>query len=179
GGGERGGGWGGGGGRAAPAAIPVLVCAWARGPAAGGGSPPIPAAATAGLVLMGAFTVIERRSPDPLAPPRPLANPTLILAVVVAFMFMATFGSLLYFLSIYLQDVWGYDALATGAGFLLPTAVVVTGSLLAGKLVTRLGLRRTLLGALAVGAVGAALPGWGLTADRGPAAPVAGLAARS
>src|SRR5262245_13807958 len=128
---------------------------------------------------MGAFTVIERRSPDPLAPPRPLANPTLILAVVVAFMFMATFGSLLYFLSIYLQDVWGYDALATGAGFLLPTAVVVTGSLLAGKLVTRLGLRRTLLGALAVGAVGAALLGWALTADGGYAALAPGLAAVS
>ena len=32
------------------------------------------------------------------------------MAVVIAFMFMATFGSLLYFLSIYFQDVLGYDA---------------------------------------------------------------------
>src|SRR5262249_16909176 len=131
----------------ATAAVTLLVFALVQGPDAGWGSPGILAPATAGLVLLGALIVIEQRSPDPLVPPRLLANPTLILAVVVAFMFMATFGSLLYFLSIYLQVVWGYDALATGAGFLLPTAVVVTGSLLAGKLVTRIGLRRCPLGA--------------------------------
>jgi MFS family permease len=163
----------------ATAAVTLLVFALVRGPDAGWGSPGILAVATAGLVLLGALTVIERRSPDPLVPPRLLANPTLILAVVVAFMFMATFGSLLYFLSLHLQDVWGYDALATGVGFLLPTAVVVTGSLLAGKLVTRVGLRRALLGALAVGAAGAALLGWTLTADGGYAWLVPGLVAVS
>jgi MFS family permease len=161
------------------AAVTLLVFALVRGPDAGWSSPGILATATAGLVLLGVFTVIERRSPDPLVPPRLLANPTLTLAVVVAFMFMATFGSLLYFLSIYLQDVWGYDALATGVGFLLPTAVVVTGSLLAGQVVTRVGLRRTLLGALAVGAAGAALLGWTLTTDGAYAWLVPGLAAVS
>ena len=55
---------------------------------------------------------------------------------------MATFGSVLYFLSLYFQDVRGYDALQTGVGFLLPTAVVVAGSASAGRLVTRFGLRR-------------------------------------
>jgi MFS family permease len=125
------------------------------------------------------FTVIERRSPDPLVPPRLLANPTLTLAVVVAFMFMATFGSLLYFLSIHLQNVWGYDALATGVGFLLPTAVVVTGSLLAGPVVGRVGLRRALVGALAVGAAGATLLGWTLTTDGAYAWLVPGLIAVS
>jgi MFS family permease len=126
----------------ATAAVTLLVFALVWGPDAGWGLGGILAAATAGLVLVGLFTVIERRSPDPLVPPRLLANPTLVLAVVVAFMFMATFGSLLYFLSIYFQDVWGYDALAIGVGFLLPTAVVVTGSLLAGQVVTRGGTRR-------------------------------------
>jgi MFS family permease len=163
----------------ATAAVTLLVFALVRGPGAGWDSPPVLAAATAGLVLLGAFTVIERRSPDPLVPPWLLANPALILAVVVAFMFMATFGSLLYFLSLYLQDVRGYDALATGAAFLLPTAVVVTGSLLAGKLVTRVGLRRALLGALAIGAAGAALLGSTLTADGGYAWLVPGLVAVS
>jgi MFS family permease len=149
----------------ATAAVTLLVLALVRGPDTGWGSPGTFAAATVGLALLGVFTVIERRSPDPLVPPRLLANPTLSLAVVVAFMFMATFGSLLYFLSIYLQDVWGYDALATGVGFLLPTAVVVTGSLVAGQVVTRVGPRRALLGALAIGAAGATLLGWTLTTD--------------
>src|SRR5581483_9866803 len=70
------------------------------------------------------------------------------------FMFMATFGSLLYFLSIYLQDVRRYDPLQTGVAFLLPTAVVVAGSSVAGSVVTRIGLKSTLVGALAIGAVG-------------------------
>jgi hypothetical protein len=35
-------------------------------------------------------------------PPRLLANRVLATAVLIAFMFMATFGSLLYFLSLYL-----------------------------------------------------------------------------
>jgi EmrB/QacA subfamily drug resistance transporter len=149
----------------ATAAVTLLVFALVRGPDAGWGSPEILAPAAVGLVLLGAFLLIERRSPDPLVPPRLLANRTLTLAVAVAFLFMATFGSLLYFLSIYLQDVWGYDALATGLGFLLPTVVVVTGSLLAGQVVTRVGLRRALLGALAVGASGAAALGLTLTPD--------------
>ena len=56
-------------------------------------------------------------------------------------MFAATFGSVLYFLSLYFQDVHGYGALQTGIAFLLPTAFVVAGSVLGGRLVTRFGLR--------------------------------------
>lgn len=163
----------------ATAAVTLLVLALVQGPEAGWGSPGIVAAAAVGLGLLGAFTVIERRSPDPLVPPRLLANRSLTLAVAVAFMFMATFGSLLYFLSIYFQDVWGYDALATGVAFLLPTAVVVTGSLLAGRVVSRVGVRRALLCALAVGGAGAAVLALTLTPDGGYARLVPGLVAVS
>ena len=69
-------------------------------------------------------------------------------------MFMATLGSVLYFLSIYFQDVRGYDPLQTGIAFLLPTAVVVAGSPVAGNVVTRIGLKSTLVVALVMGAVG-------------------------
>jgi MFS family permease len=69
-------------------------------------------------------------------------------------MLMATFGSVLDFLSIYFQEILGYDALQAGAGFLIPTAVVA-GSTIAGQLATRFGLRRTLAAALAAGALGA------------------------
>lgn len=147
------------------AAVTLLVFALVRGPDAGWSSPGIVTVTIAGLVLLGLFTMAERHSPDPLLPPRLLGNPTLLLAVAVAFMFTATFGSLLYFLSVHFQDVQGYDALATGLGFLLPTAVVVTGSVLAGRVVTRIGVRSTLLGALAIGAAGAVLLGLALTPD--------------
>ena len=128
----------------ATGAITLLVFALVQGPNLGWGSPGILVAAAAGLVLLVLFMLIERRSRDPLVPARLLANRVLTMALVIAFMFMATFGSALYFLSIYFQDVRGYDALQAGVGFLLPTGVVVAGSALAGRAVTRFGIKRTL-----------------------------------
>ncbi|WP_406436808.1 MFS transporter [Streptomyces sp. NBC_01613] len=135
--------------------VTLIVFALVQGPGLGWLSPGILVSAAAGLLLIGAFVIIERRSADPLMPLRLLSNPNLITGVVIAFMFMATFGSVLYFLSLYFQEILGYDALQTGVGFLIPTAVVVAGSTTAGQLVTRFGLRRTLAAALAVGALGA------------------------
>ena len=60
----------------------------------------------------------------------------------------------------------GYDALQTGVGFLLPTAFVVAGSALAGPVSTRFGLRRHVVAALAIGALGAARARPGDVAER-------------
>jgi MFS family permease len=160
-------------------AVTLLVFALVQGPDLGWVSPWIVTAAAAGLLLLATFGVIERRSRDPLVPPGLVANRALTLAVLIASMFMATFGSLLYFLSIYFQDVLGYDALQTGVGFLIPTAVVVAGSALAGRVVTRLGLRRTLAIALAIGAAGAAVLGLAMSPDGSYAMLVPGLVAVS
>jgi MFS family permease len=139
----------------ATGATTLLVFTLVQGPNLGWGSPGIGVAAVAGLILLVSFILVERRSPDPLVPAGLLANRVLTMALVIAFMFMATFGSALYFLSIYFQDVRGYDALETGVGFVLPTGVVVAGSALAGRAVTRFGIRRTLATALTIGAIGA------------------------
>jgi MFS family permease len=139
----------------ATGAVTLLVFALVRGPEVGWGSLKIVGAMVAGVFLTGAFIVIERRSLDPLVPAALMANASLRTAAGIAFMFMATFGSLLYFLSLYFQDVRGDDALKTGVAFLLPTTVVVAGSTFAGRLVTRFGLRLTLLITLTVGAAGA------------------------
>jgi len=167
------------GGVTATTAVTLLVFALIRGPDVGWRSPWILAAAVVGLGLLAVFAVVERRSRDPLVPPLLLANRLLTMAVVIAFMFMATFGSLLYFLSIYFQDVLGYEALQTGVGFLVPTTVVVAGSALAGRLVTRLGLRRTLLAALATGAAGAIALGLAMSPDASYTGLVPGLVAVS
>ena len=159
----------------ATAGITLLVFALVEGPQLGWDSPAIVAAAAASLVALGAFAVIERRSRDPLVPPRLLANRNLVTAVAIAFLFAATFGSVLYFLTLYLQDVRGYDALETGIGFLLPTALVVAGSALAGRIATRFGLRRTLVAALSVGALGALALGLAMSPDGSYAALIPGL----
>src|SRR5207249_2130866 len=91
----------------ATGAVTSLVFALVQGPETGWRSPSIVVALAGGSVLLVAFVLIERRSRDPLVPHRLLANPILMTAVAIGFMFTFTFGSLLYFLSIYFQDVRG------------------------------------------------------------------------
>jgi MFS family permease len=155
--------------------VTLLVFALVQGPNLGWGSPGIIASAAGGLLLLVAFAVIERRGRDPLLPPRLLTNRNLATAVAIAFLFWATFGSVLYFLTLYFQNVQGYDALETGVGFLLPTAVVVAGSALAGQVATRCGLRPTLVAALAVGALGAVALGLAMSPNGSYAALIPGL----
>ena len=159
--------------------VTLVVFALVQGPGLGWTSPAILIGAAAGLLLVAGFAVIERRSRDPLMPPRLLGNRNLTTAVIIAFMFMATFGSALYFLSIYFQDVLGYDALKTGIGFLIPTAVVVAGSTVAGRMVTRFGLKHTLVTALAIGMLGAAALGLTISPDGSYVTLIPGLVALS
>jgi EmrB/QacA subfamily drug resistance transporter len=159
--------------------VTLLVFALVRGPTLGWGSSAVVASAAAGLLLLATFFAIESRSSDPLLPPRLLANRNLSTAVAIAFLFWATFGSVLYFLTLYFQDVQGYDALETGLAFLLPTAVVVAASTVAGQLATRCGLRATLVAALAVGALGALALGLAISPGASYGALVPGLVALS
>jgi EmrB/QacA subfamily drug resistance transporter len=159
--------------------VTLLLFALVQGPSLGWSSPAILASAAACLLLLATFAMIEWRSREPLVPPRLLANRNLATAVVIAFLFWATFGSVLYFLTLYLQGVHRYGALETGVGFLLPTAVVVAGSALAGSLATRFGVRRTLVAALVVGGLGALALGLAMSPDGSYAALVPGLIALS
>jgi MFS family permease len=149
----------------AMSSVTLVVWALVQGPELGWTTGPVIGPGALGLVLGWAFTRIERRAPDPLIPRALAHNPFVRLALVLAFMFTATFGSLLYFVSIYMQNVLHYDALQTGLGFVAPTAVVVVASALAGPVSTRIGLRATCLTALGIGAVGAAALAYPLTAD--------------
>ena len=81
-----------------------------EGPSLGWGSPRSWRAPRPACSPSVAFALIESRSRDPLLPPRLLANRNLATAVAIAFLFWATFGSVLYFLTLYFQDVHGYDA---------------------------------------------------------------------
>jgi EmrB/QacA subfamily drug resistance transporter len=155
--------------------ITLLVFALVQGPRFGWSSPAILASFVAAALLLAALVMIERRSRDPLVPPRLVTNRNLATASAIAFLFTATFGSLLYLLTLYFQDVHRYDALQTGIGFLLPTGFVLAGSALAGRLVTRCGLKPTLVAALAVGAVGALVLGLAISPDGSYAELIPGL----
>lgn len=161
------------------AAISLLVVALVEGPNFGWLSRWTMGLFLAGAALGVAFIVIERHSVDPLLPFGMLRNRWLRLGLLAATLFMATFGALLYFLSLLFQDVFGYDALQTGFAFLLPTAVVVSASAVAGRVVTALGLRRTMIGALAIGLCGALAIGFTINHEASYLALVPGLVAVS
>jgi MFS family permease len=112
-------------------------------------------------------------------PPRLVANGHLRVAVAIAVLFMATFGSVLYFLTIYFQDVHGYDAMEAGVGFLLPTAFVVAGSSFGGRIATRFGLRATLAAALGLSTLGAVALGVAMSPEGSYPALIPGLIALS
>ncbi|MFT2019247.1 MFS transporter [Streptomyces sp. 796.1] len=140
----------------ATAGITLLVFVLVRGPEVGWTSRATLLCALSSLLLLVAFAAIEARTRDPLTPGRLFAHRSLVLAMGLAAAFNATFASIPYFLTRYLQVVHGYSALETGLAFLLPAVMVAAGTQLGERAIAAYGVRPTLLGGLLCGAVGAA-----------------------
>jgi EmrB/QacA subfamily drug resistance transporter len=149
------------------AGVTLVVFALVQGPESGWTAPDVLVAAMAGAVLLAAFVVVERRSDDPLLPGRLLRDRELRTGVVVTFLYMGTFGTLLYFLTSYFQTVHGYRPLATGLAFLVPMAAIALGSQAAGRFVTRHGSRVTMIASLVLGGIGTVVVGTCLATTAG------------
>ncbi|MEV5975408.1 MFS transporter [Streptomyces sp. NPDC052114] len=78
----------------------------------------------AGAVLVGALVVIERRAPQPLLPLGLFADRDRAAAYGNVFVGYMASIPMLFFLSLYMQDVFGAGPLATGVAF-LPAAVLM------------------------------------------------------
>ncbi|GLY32333.1 MFS transporter [Kineosporia sp. NBRC 101731] len=138
----------------ATAGVTLVIVTLVQGPVSGWTSPVVLGSLVAGVLLLVAFTVIEQRSPEPLLPFRLFHNRNLGTGVSVTFLFMATFGTLLYFLTEYFQSVHGYSALRTGLALVPPMIAGFCGSIAGGRLASRFGIRPTITTALLVGAAG-------------------------
>ncbi|MFF7249091.1 MFS transporter [Embleya sp. NPDC008237] len=142
----------------------AIVFAFVQAPESGWTSAPILASVAFGVVLIGAFLSIERRSPDPLMPLRLLRGRNLNTGMAVTFLYMATIGTLAYFLTVYFQEVKGYTALETGLAYLVPMLAITAGSLLGGRAATRFGTRTAMIASLLVGAAGTVVVGLSMSA---------------
>ena len=112
------------------------------------------AALTAAVVLLATFIVIEARSPHALMPLRIFRNRDRSAAnLIMLFVGTAQFG-MFFFLTIFVQTVWGYSALKTGTGYLPMVAAVMVMVWLSVKLVPRIGARPLLLAGSAAAAGG-------------------------
>lgn len=135
----------------------LLVFGLVRGPEAGWAAPVTLVGFVAAAALIAGFVVIESRTADPLVPLRVFSFRSLRLGSMITFAFMATFGASAYFLTLALQTVRGWSALATGLAFILPCACILVGTVIGGRMSTAIGVRGTLVIGLVVGAVGTAV----------------------
>ena len=109
---------------------------------------------TAAVVLLATFIVIEARSPHALMPLRIFRNRDRSAAnLIMLFVGTAQFG-MFFFLTIFVQTVWGYSALKTGTGYLPMLAALIVMVRISVKLVPRIGARPLLLAGSAASAGG-------------------------
>jgi EmrB/QacA subfamily drug resistance transporter len=145
--------------------VTLLVFTIAQGPEAGWTSGPVLASGAAAVVLIVSFVVIEAGSRNPLMPLRLVRNRNLGPALAVIFVFGATMQNVVFFLTLFLQNVLSYNALTTGLAFLGLSLVIAVANFVAERLIVRIGIRATLGIGLLLGAAGSALLAAGMIAD--------------
>lgn len=140
------------------AGLTALVYGVVRTDALGWGAPEVLASLAIGVALIGAFLLIEGKfASQPLMPLRILRMPALRSANLVILLLGSALFAMWFFLSLYLQQVLGHDALETGLDFLPMTLAIVGASTLAPRLVARFGVRPVLTAGMLLAAVGLAV----------------------
>ncbi len=110
----------------------------------------------ASLVFGAAFLLIERRSRDPLVPLRFFANRQRAgTYLVVVLQNTAMFG-VYFFMTLYLQRVWGYTALKTAIVYVPLSFLLMGGYKLSSHVIAKTGPRTLILAGLAIAAAGLA-----------------------
>src|SRR5262249_52082094 len=132
------------------AGLSALVFALVRASTVGWGSVQTIGVLAAAAALLVSFVVIERRSEAPLVPFAFFRNLNVSAANATMLATGASIIGLFYFLSLYMQEVLGYSAIKAGTSQLPLAAGIVLAAAAAAPLVARLGLRRGLIGGLAL-----------------------------
>jgi EmrB/QacA subfamily drug resistance transporter len=95
--------------------------------------------------LLAAFVAIELRNPQPLVPFSIFRLQTLRGSNIVALLIGMSLFSMFFFISLYLQQVLGYDALKAGFAYLPLALLIIVSAGAASQMVTRVGFKPTLI----------------------------------
>jgi len=106
------------------------------------------------LALLGAFVAIETRSAAPLVPFRIFRNRTITGTNVVGLLVAMALFSMFFFVSLYMQQVLGYDALKAGLAYLPLAGGIIVSAGIASGLVTKFGFKPILVTGLVLTAIG-------------------------
>jgi EmrB/QacA subfamily drug resistance transporter len=117
------------------------VLALIRQPVAGWGSPEVWAVGLGGIALLVLFVVHERRTPEPMLPLDLFKRRNFAFGNLQTFAMYGGLGAMFFFLTLFLQQVAGYDALEAGIATSPTTLVMFALSRRAGRLADRFGPR--------------------------------------
>ncbi len=107
-----------------------------------------------GVLLLAVFLVVEFRHSSPLIPLSFFRNRDRAVANTANILFCSANLSMLFFLTLYMQQVLHYTPMHTGVAWLPFCALVIAGFGTAAGFVDRIGVRALLVVALGTGAVG-------------------------
>jgi EmrB/QacA subfamily drug resistance transporter len=133
------------------------VLALIRQPVAGWGSIEVWGAGLVGIALLAVFVWHERRTPEPMLPMELLGRRNFAFGNLQTFAIYGALGALFFFLTLFLQQVAGYDALEAGLATIPTTIVMFLLAKQAGRLADRYGPRLFMGCGPLMSAVGVAL----------------------
>ncbi len=108
----------------------------------------------AAAVLLVAFGFIEVRSPHALMPLRVLRSRDRSGAYVVSLCIGTALFGMFFFLTLFVQNVWGYSPLRTGVSYLPMAGMILVASAAASQLVSRIGARPLMIAGSVAGTGG-------------------------
>jgi EmrB/QacA subfamily drug resistance transporter len=120
----------------------------------GFGDPRVAAPIVAGLILLAAFAVWERRTAEPMMPLHLFAVRNFAVGNLTTLSMYGGLAVATFFLVVFVQQVGGYTPLAAGLSLLPITLIMFTLSRRFGALAARLGPRRFMSGGPILAAVG-------------------------
>ncbi len=118
------------------------------------GDTKVVASLTAAAVLLVSFILIEARSKHALMPLRIFSNRNRSGAYLVMLCIGTSMFGMFFFLTVFVQNVWGYSALRTGIAYLPMVATIMVMAGVSAQLVPRIGARPLLLAGSPIGAGG-------------------------
>jgi EmrB/QacA subfamily drug resistance transporter len=142
----------------------------------GWGQPGVLGPLAGGIVLLGAFVLVEGRlATAPLIPLPMLRLGRLRAANLVVALLYAGFFPVWFFLTLYVQEVLHFDAIEAGLSFLPMTGSIFLASSVAPRAVARYGPRKVIAAGMSTATIGMLLligisPGGGYAADVLPGA---------
>jgi len=108
----------------------------------------------AAVVLLVSFVMIEARSRHALMPLRIFNNRNRSGAYLIMLCVGTAMFGMFFFLTLFVQNVWGYSALKTGVAYLPMVGVIMLMAGVSAQLVPRIGARPLLLAGSLIGAGG-------------------------